>query len=167
MTTTSENPTTNVVNTVNTVNTELEHDDGRSDPARAVTPSHADTQRAVDLTNAIQRDLFARLDQVDAKHGPATSHRLGLHRHIVAVLADHRDRIASSGVAPTSPTTRKHVELACNLVNSIERNLVGRLADIESTLQPAAVERLRLHVITALGDHIEQLANMLAASDKP
>lgn len=81
--------------------TELEHDD-RGRPERTVKPSHADMQRAVDVVNAIQRDLFAKLDEIDAKHGPDTSHRLGLHRAVVQVLADHRDAIALMFASPTA-----------------------------------------------------------------
>lgn len=82
--------------TATAINPELEHDDCRGNPARAVTPSHADTQRACAIANSIEAALFARLDEVDAKHGPGTCHRLELHRHVVAVLADHRETIANA-----------------------------------------------------------------------
>jgi hypothetical protein len=61
-----------------------------------------------------------------------------------------------------SPPTPEHVQQACEIINSIERNLIVRIADIESTMQPAAVERLRFHIITALGDHIEEIAKLAA-----
>jgi hypothetical protein len=65
-----------------------------------------------------------------------------------------------------SPPTPEHVQQACGIVNSIERNLIVRLADIESTMQPAAIERLRFHIITALGDHIEAIAKLAARSSE-
>lgn len=65
----------------------------------------------------------------------------------------------------TRAPSAKHVQQACDLVNSIERTLIVRIVDIEATMQPAAVERLRFHIINALGDHIGRIASMLAAAE--
>jgi hypothetical protein len=67
----------------------------------------------------------------------------------------------------TDGTRPEHVQKACDVINSIESNLVSRLADIEATLQPAAVARLRWHIITALGDHIEAIARLAAQAPQP
>jgi hypothetical protein len=67
---------------------------------------------------------------------------------------------ASSAVRPAP----EHVQKACDIINSIERDLVGRLADIEATMRPAAIERLRFHIIAALGDHVEAIANLAAGA---